>query len=116
MKNPNHTKHSHLPFLVTLAGCVLMLAWVDPVRASEVSRQLTSKGFVISQLRKSEVVQVKAAHQNFKLILKGAHLTIHHKDFFNPAFSTIRSDYHFVFSNIVKSSLKEELGSCVIRE
>jgi hypothetical protein len=112
----NRTKHSHLPFLVTIAGCVLMLAWVDPVKATEVSRQLTSKGFVISQLRKSEVVQVKAAQQNFKLILKGFRVTVDDKDFFKPAFSSIRSAYHFVFSNVVKSSLKEELSSWSIRE
>ncbi len=112
----NHTKHSHLPFLVTLAGCVLMLAWVDPVKANEVSRQLTSKGFVISQLRKSEVVQVKAAHQNFKLILKGFRVTTPEKDFFNYDFLSIQSGYHFVFSNFVKSSLKEELSFWLIRE
>jgi hypothetical protein len=114
MKNPN--KHSHLPFLVTIAGCVLMLAWVDPVKAGEVSRQLTSKGFVISQLRKSEVVQAKEAHQNFKLILKGFRVTVHNKDSFNADFLSIQSDYHFVFSNVVKSSLKEELSSWSIRE
>lgn len=109
------TKHSHLPFLVTLTGCVLMLAWVDPVKASEVSRQLTSKGFVISQLSNSEVDKAKAGQQNFKLILKGSLVTVDWKDFFNYDIYSNQTNYHFVFSNFVKSSLKEELSTWLIR-
>ncbi|HTL82141.1 MAG TPA: hypothetical protein VL651_10575 [Bacteroidia bacterium] len=113
----NRPKHSHLPFLVTLAGCVLMLAWVDPVKANEVSRQLTSKGFVISQLRKSEVAQVKASRQNFKLILKGFSITAEDQHTFNVhQFGKLHSDYHFIFPHFIKSSLKEELSSWLRRE
>ena len=112
----NQSKHSHLPFLVTLAGCVLLLAWVDPVNANEVTRQLASKGFVISQLRKSEAVQIKTAQRNFKLALKGFHIVASEKDFSRHDFIAIQSDYHFVFSNVVKSSLKEEIGTWLIRE
>jgi hypothetical protein len=115
MKATQHRKS--LPFLVTLAGCVLMLAWVDPAHASEVTRQLSQKGFAISQLRKSEVAIVKNAHSDIKVFFKafnatqsGAHV--------ESAFITRQfpADYNFVFPNYVKSSLKADILTWMKRE
>jgi|GEM_PF-2015230 hypothetical protein len=112
------TQHrKSLPFLVTLAGCVLMLAWVDPAHASEVTRQLSQKGFAISQLRKSEVAIVKNAHSDIKVFFKA----------FNATESGVQastglvcrkysSEYHVVFPQCVKSQLKADILSWMKRE
>jgi hypothetical protein len=112
----NRQKHP-LPFLVTLAGCVLMLAWVDPVNATEVTRQLTQQGYSISQLRKSDVAVVQSSHNDLKVIFKG---------FAAQASSTVpnsgmcrfnlTSNYHVVFPNVVKSSLQADIRSWRKRE
>lgn len=106
-----------LPFLVTLAGCVLMLAWVDPVNATEVTRQLTQKGYGISQLRKSEVAIVKSSNTDLKLFFKGFDFTT---DFiFNPSVVIVQktsSDYNCIFPNHVKSALKADIRTWLKRE
>lgn len=107
MKN----RHRHpLPFLVTLAGCVLMLAWVDPLNATEVTRQLTQKGFDIAQLRKSDVPNVKSAYNDLKVIFKSFHATPSFE--YTGATSFIQNttnDYHFIFPHVVKSTLQADI-------
>ena len=105
----NRQKHP-LPFLVTLAGCVLMLAWVDPVNATEVTRQLAQKGYSISQLRKSDVSIVKSAHNDLKIIFKG--FSIEPAYNFNPSSVGVpktTTDYKSIFPFIVKSSLQDDI-------
>ena len=114
MKN----RHKHpLPFLVTLAGCVLMLAWVDPLNATEVTRQLTQKGFDIAQLRKSDVAIVKNSHSDLKVIFK----SFHHVPAFEYTGATSfgqnsSGDYHFIFPHIVKSTLQADILTWMKRE
>lgn len=113
-----HTQHrKSLPFLVTLAGCVLMLAWVDPAHASEVTRQLSQKGFAISQLRKSEVAIVKNAHTDLKIFFKAFNATQSGRQ---PEtgldLRTYASDYHYIFPHFVKSALKADILSWMKRE
>lgn len=111
-------RNSHaLPFLVTLAGCVLMLAWVDPANASEVTRQLTQKGYAISQLRKSEVAIVKNANTDVKVFFKGIYAAYdctacldtksEQQDYTN---------YSYVFPHFVKSSLQDDILTWMKRE
>lgn len=112
----NRQKHP-LPFLVTLAGCVLMLAWVDPVNATEVTRQLAQKGYSISQLRKSEAGVVQRTNNDIKIVFQG---------FASESSSTYSSsvtlaentntDYHFIFPYIVKSFLQADIRSWRKRE
>lgn len=112
----NRQKHP-LPFLVTLAGCVLMLAWVDPVNATEVTRQLAQKGYSISQLRKSEVAIVKNTHNDLKVIFKG--FGLEPLDKCTPSVALIpntSTDYHFIFPYIVKSFLQADIRSWRKRE
>jgi hypothetical protein len=106
-----------LPFLVTLAGCVLMLAWVDPAHASEVTRQLSQKGFAISQLRKSEVAIVKNAHSDIKVFFKAFNAT-QSADHVTTDFATGKysTEYKVVFPHFVKSSLKADILSWMKRE
>lgn len=105
-----------LPLLVTLAGCVLMLAWVDPIHATEVTRQLTQKGYGISQLRKSEVAIVKNSNHDLKVVFKGFSLTAD----VNPT-SALQSEklnfsYHSVFPHCVKAVLKADIRTWMKRE
>lgn len=115
MKPEQHRKS--LPFLVTLAGCVLMLAWVDPAHASEVSRQLSQKGFAISQLRKTEVAIVKNAHSDIKVFFKAFNATQSGEQvetgFITGNYST---EYKVVFPHYVKSSLKSYILTWMKRE
>jgi hypothetical protein len=111
-------RHKHpLPFLVTLAGCVFMLAWVDPANATEVTRQLAQKGFAISQLRKSEVAIVKDAHSNLKVFFKGVQsapaYALHTALSFEPRYAT---SYHYIFPHYVKFSLQADILTWMKRE
>jgi hypothetical protein len=115
MKPAQHRKS--LPFLVTLAGCVLMLAWVDPAHASEVTRQLSQKGFTISQLRKSEVAIVKNANSDIKVFFKAFNATQSGEQVATSFISRqYTSDYNVVFPHYVKSSLKADILSWMKRE
>jgi hypothetical protein len=106
-----------LPFLVTLAGCVLMLAWVDPAHASEVTRQLSQKGFAISQLRKSEVAIVKNAHSDIKVFFKAFNATQSGEQVTAGFFAGNNStEYKVVFPHFVKSSLKGYILTWMKRE
>jgi hypothetical protein len=112
----NRQKHP-LPFLVTLAGCVLMLAWVDPVNATEVTRQLTQQGYSISQLRKSDVSAVQSSHSNLKVIFKGfaaQNANTPTVSSFSIGFNL--SVYHSVFPNVVKSILQADIRTWRKRE
>lgn len=106
-----------LPFLVTLAGCVMMLAWVDPANATEVTRQLAQKGFEISQLRKADVAIVKNNNIDLKVFFKGfcsvnvAEYTATHSRVQNNSTS-----YHVVFPQRVKSLLKADILTWMKRE
>lgn len=106
-----------LPFLVTLAGCVMMLAWVDPANATEVTRQLTQKGFAISQLRKTEVAIVKESHNDLKVLFKGF-APVHSVCTFTE--TTIARcfacNYHVVFPHYVKSLLQDDISTWRKRE
>lgn len=106
-----------LPFLVTLAGCVLMLAWVDPAHASEVTRQLSQKGFAISQLRKSEVAIVKNAHADLKVFFKAFNATQSGEQVSTGFVAgNYSSEYKVVFPHFVKSSLKGYILTWMKRE
>ena len=114
MKNGQHRA---LPFLVTLAGCVLMLAWVDPANASEVTRQLTQKGFAISQLRKSEVAIVKETHRDLQSLFKGfvtANTVCNNHCAVLPGAD--KNAYQLVFPNHVKCALKADIRTWLKRE
>lgn len=113
-----HTRHrKSLPFLVTLAGCVLMLAWVDPAHASEVTRQLSQKGFAISQLRKSEVAIVKNANADLKVFFKSFNATQSGELFATGlVLRNYSSGYHYVFPHFVKSALKADILTWMKRE
>lgn len=114
MKN----RHKHpLPFLVTLAGCVLMLAWVDPANATEVTRQLTQKGYAISQLRKSDVAIVKNSHNDLKVLFKGFNAAPAFE--YNTASAVVQNhstEYHYIFPHIVKSALQADIRTWMKRE
>ena len=114
MKN----RHKHpLPFLVTLAGCVLMLAWVDPANATEVTRQLTQKGFSISQLRKSDGAIARNSHSELKVLLKAFNASPSFAYTNDPSFGqNATTSYHFIFLNIVKSSLQADILTWMKRE
>ena len=87
-----------------------MLAWVDPVNATEVTRQLAQKGYSISQLRKSDVSIVKATNNDLKVIFKG--FTIETAMELSPSITVARNsitDYNSIFSYIVKSSLQADI-------
>ena len=94
-----------------------MLAWVDPAHASEVTRQLSQKGFAISQLRKSEVAIVKNANADLKIFFKAFNANQSGQQ---PSTGlTLRSDasdYHCVFPHFVKSSLKADILTWMKRE
>jgi len=112
------TRHKHpLPFLVTLAGCVLMLAWVDPLNATEVTRQLTQKGFDIAQLRKSDVAIVKNVHTDLKVIFKSFHATPSFE--YTGATSFVlnaANGYYCIFPHVVKSTLQADILTWMKRE
>src|ERR1044072_1491702 len=114
MKN----RHKHpLPFLVTLAGCVLMLAWVDPANATEVTRQLTQKGYAISQLRKGDVAIVKNSHNDLRVVFNVFNSSGTPEQFESGAFIEKNSaDYHFVFPRFVKSLLQADIRTWRKRE
>lgn len=106
-----------LPFLATLAGCVFMLAWVHPANATEVTRQLTQKGYAVSQLRKSEVAIVKNSHRDIQVFFKGC-VGIPEADIAGSypwEFQSPR-DYQAVFPNYVKSVLKADIRTWLKRE
>lgn len=112
----NRHKHA-LPFLVTLAGCVLMLAWVDPANATEVTRQLTQKGYAISKLRKADVTIVKQSHSDLKVFFKGIDSPYAYE--YNQPQSFIQqasSGYHLVFPHFVKSLLQADILTWMKRE
>jgi hypothetical protein len=94
-----------------------MLAWVDPAHASEVTRQLSQKGFAISQLRKSEVAIVKNAHSDIKVFFK-AFNAMHSGAQVQTGFCLSRcsADYNSVFPHFVKSSLKADILTWMKRE
>jgi hypothetical protein len=106
-----------LPLLVTLAGCVLMLAWVDPVHATEVTRQLTQKGYGISQLRKSEVAIVKNANHDLKVVFKSYSVADNAAGISGAINGNLNThSYHFVFPNRVKAVLKADIRTWMKRE
>ena len=106
-----------LPFLVTLAGCVMMLAWVDPANATEVTRQLAQKGFEISQLRKADVANVKNSNTDLKIFFKGV-FSANFAEYREPVslIQNYSSGYHVVFPEFVKSLLQADILSWRKRE
>lgn len=114
MKNGQHRA---LPFLVTLAGCVMMLAWVDPANASEVTRQLTQKGYAISQLRKSEVAIVKQSNHDLQVFFKGfISSSANVEQGISVTADNVCKEYQLVFPNHVKSALKADIRTWLKRE
>lgn len=105
----NRTRHP-LPFLVTLAGCVMMLAWVDPANATEVTRQLAQKGFEISQLRKADVAIVKNSNTDLKVIFNAFYSSpAQHVGVTSLSGQSTSTGYHIVFPNVVKSLLQADI-------
>ncbi len=106
-----------LPFLVTLAGCVMMLAWVDPANATEVTRQLAQKGYEIAQLRKSDVAIVKNSNTDLKVFFKGFYsINVAEYAGVNSRIQNNSTNYHVVFPQCVKSLLKADILTWMKRE
>ncbi|HET6990482.1 MAG TPA: hypothetical protein VFJ43_04120 [Bacteroidia bacterium] len=119
-KQYKHGKTS-LPLLVTLTGCVLMLACMSPVNATEITKQLSVKGYELSRRNVNELhIVVKNAH-DAKNILQSLHLNASSPDFLiqkesNFTFGKNLFSYAEVFSNFVKRSHYENLRSWLMRE
>ncbi|MEO5642337.1 MAG: hypothetical protein ABIQ40_16300 [Bacteroidia bacterium] len=116
-----HGKAS-LPLLVTLTGCVLMFACMSPVNATEITRQLSVKGYELSRRNIGELRVVVNNADHAKNILESLHLTVSPNDIAfhtNPAFIAGKnyfSSYSEVFSKSVKRLQYEELRSWLKRE
>lgn len=112
---------SSLPFLVTLTGCVLMLACMSPVNATEITKQLSVKGYQLSRRNVNELHIVIKNAREAKTILETIHFSTSSHDFSlthvsDFSFGRIHSTYAEIFSNFVKRTQYERLRSWLIRE
>lgn len=123
MLSRKHTRgKTSLPFLVTLTGCVLMFACMSPVNATEITKQLSVKGYELSRRHIGElrVVVNDADHANN--ILESLHLTFssHDLSIQHPALFIAdvnsSSSYSEIFSKSVKRLHYEEIRSWLKRE
>jgi hypothetical protein len=112
---------SSLPLLVTLTGCVFLFACFSPVNATEITKQLSVKGYALSRCNISNLRVVVKNAQQAKNILESLHLTFvtppaHFPA--APAFINLSafSSYSGVFSARVKRSHYENLRSWLKRE
>ncbi len=111
---------SSLPLLVTLTGCVLMFACISPVNATEITKQLSVKGYEISRRNISELRVVVSNAQQAKTILESLHFTVNSPDFsINEECSFIPQknllSYTDIYNNFVKYQQYEDLRSWLIR-
>lgn len=118
-KKYKHGKKS-LPLLATLTGCVLMLACMGPVNATEISKQLSVKGYELSRRNISELhIAVKNASEA-NTILVSLHLSSSHDfSFANESYFIDVNGHSFyaeIFSNFVKRSHYKNIRSWLIRE
>src|SRR6185369_8224053 len=79
------TKYKHgktsLPLLVTLTGCVLMFACMSPVNATEITKQLSVKGYELARRNVNELHIVVNNAREAKNILESLHLSTSSHDF-----------------------------------
>jgi hypothetical protein len=123
MLSRKHTRgKSSVPFLVTLTGCVLMFACMSPVNATEITKQLSVKGYELSRRHIGELRVVVSDADHAKNILESLHFTacshdisIHYPSFFIADVNN-SSSYSEVFSNSVKRLHYEEIRSWLKRE
>ncbi|CAN5396493.1 hypothetical protein BH09BAC5_BH09BAC5_09240 [soil metagenome] len=115
-----HGKTS-LPLLVTLTGCVLMFACMSPLNATEITKQLSVKGYELSRRNINELRVVVNNAGEAKNILQSLHLS------FSPEHIAINNasvritglfstSYSGVFSKCVKRLHYHELRSWLKRE
>jgi hypothetical protein len=114
-----HGKAS-LPFLVTLTGCVLMLACMSPVNATEITKQLSVKGYALSRRNVNELHIVIKNAREAKTILETLHFSAAAEDFSLTSCSNFfigqnHSSYADIFSKFVKRSKYKQLRSWLIR-
>lgn len=112
---------SSLPLLVTLTGCVLMFACMSPVNATEITKQLSVKGYELSRRNINELRIVVNNAGEAKIILESLHLSSPAHDFSicnesNFIAGENLSSYADIFSNYVKRSQYEDLRSWLMRE
>ena len=122
MLSRKHTRKKGLPFLVTLTGCVLMFACMSPVNATEITKQLSVKGYELSRRNIGELRVVVSDADHAQNILESLHLSFssndisfHHPDFFIADVNN-SSFYSEVFSKSVKRLHYEEIRSWLKRE
>jgi hypothetical protein len=123
MLNRKHTRgKTSLPFLVTLTGCVLMFACMSPVNATEITKQLSVKGYELSRRNIGELRVVVSDADHAKNILASLHLSFSSHDIsilhptLLPAEVNHSSSYSEVFSNSVKRLHYEAIRSWLKRE
>ncbi len=119
-KKYKHGKTS-LPLLVTLTGCVLMFACMSPVNATEITKQLSVKGYELSRRNIKELHIVVTNAREAKKILESLHFTVSSHDFssLNESNFIVGKNlfsYAEIFSNFVKRSHYENLRSWLMRE
>jgi hypothetical protein len=116
-----HGKTS-LPLLVTLTGCVLMFACMSPVNATEITKQLSVKGYELSRRNIGELRVVVHNADQANHILESLHLTFAPSDFtiHNERSFIDRKNSSFSYSEVFSKSVKrlqyEDLRSWLKRE
>ena len=120
-----HRKYKYgktsLPLLVTLTGCVLMFACFSSVNATEITKQLSVKGYELSRCNINNLRVVVKNAQQAKNILESLHLTfVAPPAHFSaaPVFTNQSAflSYSGVFSARVKRSHYENLRSWLKQE
>ncbi|MBI3512215.1 MAG: hypothetical protein HY064_16265 [Bacteroidetes bacterium] len=101
--------NSGFSFLVTLTGCMFLFACVSPANATEISRQLSLKGYELSS-RNIEVlrVAVKSGH-SVQRILQHLHFAFRDASagaYFSSPSHGSSSPHFFVFGRHIKPRLK----------
>ncbi|MDQ3110416.1 MAG: hypothetical protein M3R17_11030 [Bacteroidota bacterium] len=111
-----------MPFLATLTGCVLMFACMSPVNATEITKQLSVKGYELSRRNIGELRVVVNNAEQAKNILESLHLTFTSPDFslHNEAYFVVRTNFSSAYSEVFSKSVKrlhyEDLRSWLKRE
>lgn len=121
MAKINKYGKTSLPLLVTLTGCVLMFACMSPVNATEITKQLSVKGYELSRRNIKELHIVVTNAREAKIILESLHLTTSSCDFSVQNESNFIAgenlhSYAEIFSNFVKRSHYENLRTWLMRE
>ena len=121
MLSEKFKNRKRLPLLVTLTGCVLMFACLSPANASEITKQLSVKGYQLSRRNIGELHVVVSGEQQAKNILESLDLGFSSHDIaagYLPSVNagTASSSYREVFSRSVKRLRYEELRSWLLRE